>query len=137
MKELKVLYVDDAQGYLITTQMVLKKYFDFDIANNLETGLEKIANKEYNVIITDGCLTDDNDDYSGGLEIAKKASEKGSYVIGLSSTPKQFYEIAKDYLSINYQKPHDLMILKYLIQNQPDKKEWENYKKEKNIDMKK
>jgi hypothetical protein len=123
----KVLYVEDLDHFANFMKCVFQDDYSFEIALTEKEGLEKIANKEYDVVITDGCLYGEVPDYSGGVNIAKKASEKGSYVIGLSSNPKRFYEYAKDYLTVNYKKIPELDALRYLIANKPTQKEFDDY----------
>lgn len=128
----KILYVEDKSMYRDSISLVYKRdsKLEFETASTKEEGLEKIANKNYDVVMTDGILEKlghDNEESAiyamkrDGLEIAKAAKAKGSYVIGFSSDPDQFSKIASEYLNININKPKvDLEKLRELL-HEPSK----------------
>ncbi|MEA3515241.1 MAG: hypothetical protein U9R34_07205 [Nanoarchaeota archaeon] len=105
-----------------------------DLALDKSSALEKIAQNNYDVIFTDGCLEGNNhgdfDDWSG-VEIARAGKEKGAYIVGVSGEPEKFGKLAGNALDINYKKPWQILTLWYIIENQPTEEIFNEYKKRK------
>lgn len=136
----KILFVDDELGKgsfkssieIGLGKFVKEKEYTLDFAAQEHDALKKIANNNYRIVFTDGCLFNnghgDDSNYLGGLNVAKAAKEKGMYVAGISSNPKEFGDIANNYLDINYTKFFDFEILKRIIEEKPSRDEFEKYK---------
>jgi len=127
----KVLYVDDDKLISRSLELYFRndKKIDFKVVNTKEEGLKMIAKNNYDIVLTDGVLG-----YAGhgnehdtkeamkrdGLEIAKVAKEKGAYVIGFSTKPDYFSDVALQCLDINIRKPAmKLQKLKELLYETP------------------
>lgn len=127
--KLRVLYVEDDQTYLKATALPLSRNFDLETATDERQGLEKIAEHEFDVVISDGNLNrggHNNDaDYQGGLNVLRAAKTKGAYTIGLSSEPERFKRIAGEYIDLNYHKPYDIMTLISAVSDKPSQKDFE------------
>lgn len=127
--KLRVLYVEDDQMYLKAVALPLSKNFALETATNERQGLEKIAEQEFDVVISDGNLNrggHNNDiDYHGGMNILRAAKSKGAYTIGLSSEPERFKRIAGEYIDLNYHKLHDIMTLISAVRDKPSQKDFD------------
>jgi len=135
----RLLFVDDTMTvgstFRSSVEFVMKKFmeknhYETDIASSEEEALEYIAQKQYDVVFTDGNLRSGQTDFSGGIAVAKAAKEKESYVVGISSTPTQFAQVAKDSLDVNYKKPFGFIELFYLIKEKPTHEEFEKYERD-------
>ncbi|GIU68895.1 MAG: hypothetical protein KatS3mg002_0131 [Candidatus Woesearchaeota archaeon] len=133
----KILIVDDAlsnEDFKASIDVTIGKYctqhgYQLDIVTSERDALSKIAQSTYDIVFTDGSLFSNhgNPDYSSGVHVAKAAKESKAYVVGISSQPKVFGELAKDYLDINYKKPFSIMTLIKIIEEKPSKEEFEKY----------
>ena len=138
-KTKKILFVDDAlakEDFRGSIDLTVGKYckqhgYQMDIATSEHDALEKITKSTYDVIFTDGSLSSSHGtpDYSGGVRIAKAAKESKAYVVGISSEPKVFGELAKDYLDITYKKPFSIMTLIKIIEEKPTEEEFKKYER--------
>ena len=136
-----ILVVEDDEDYLNLFKTAISKYakikgdqdkMNIDSALDKASALEKITNKDYDIIFCDGCLEGghDNSDWDG-VDIAKAGKEAKSYVVGISGEYEKFKELAGDFLDANYKKPWRIGDLIYLIENQPTGIEFEQYLKDK------
>jgi len=138
----RLLFVDDTlvagSAFRNSVEFVMgkfmaKNHYGMDIASSEKEALEYIAQKQYDVVFTDGSLRESHGgkaDFSGGVAVARAAKEKGCYVVGISSTPKEFVLAAKGCLDVNYKKPFGFIELFYLIKEKPTQEEFEKYERE-------
>ncbi len=119
-KKIKVLHVEDQVFCVKSTDVVLKKMFNYESALTEQEGLEKLIEKKYDFVITDGSLESNHGepDFETGKRIAKAAKEQGAYVIGVSSEPEAFKKFAGQYINYNHKKPLDLIKLINLIKEE-------------------
>lgn len=140
MAKKKILIVEDNKDYRNYLNLTLERLakrnnedISLDSASSLEAGIEYLTNNSYEIVFTDGCLITnhghDTGDWSG-VEIAKEANSKGMYVVGISSEPEKFQEIAKENLSLNYKKPFSPKELEYILLNKPTQKDFDTYRTE-------
>ncbi len=136
-----ILYVDDELLYRTCFEVGLRNYIaktnsKLDLADSRESALELIAKNDYDIVFSDGCLTseghgDESDENYKGVDVVKAAKLKKIYTVGLSSQPERFLRLAGDNLDINHQKPYDLNTLKYIIEQKPNKNQFEAYLEDK------
>lgn len=124
--DLNILIVEDNKDFLKSLEVVFSRKFNVDTAMSLESALQKIQSKKYNVIITDGAIPrKDNmpfkkhdylteEDYRGNI-IVKVAKERGIFVIVQTAEPKNITE-KPDY--IFRKKDLDIGFLVTLIKEQ-------------------
>ena len=116
--EKRILVVEDDVDFLNFFRAVLSRYpkpIMVDYASDKNSGIQKIKEHCYSVVVTDGCLIKNSQDWSG-VEIAKIAKEDGCFVIGVSREYEKFQEVAGEYLDVNYQKPCKVKELWKLIE---------------------
>jgi DNA-binding NarL/FixJ family response regulator len=136
----KILHVDDQPIYTKSVELFFRKKFNITIANSEREGLAKIANEDFDIVISDGNLTasghDLDSDYFSGARIVDAAKAKGAYIIGMSAEPARFKKIAKDKMDVVIKKTGDIAILEYVLNNQPDKYELKKFAVQKEVSEK-
>lgn len=94
----KVLIVEDDKDFRTSLEIIIKKSYNVDIADNLQTALNLINENNYDVVSTDGVFpyvpggqcsghVNGTDYFYNGSAVAEAAKEKGAYVIGVTSEP--------------------------------------------------
>ena len=129
----KILYVEDNFLNLDLFKDIAKtslKGYEIYLASSEEEALENIFKTNFDVVITDGSLKENNN-YDSGRNIAKKSKKRGAYVIGLSGNPHEFEELANQgIIDINYEKPYDMKLLLKIIKEKTNKEEFNQLLKE-------
>jgi len=122
----KLLLVEDAIEFRNNLEIVLRKTFDIHTAGDLETSLNLLEKNHYDIVSTDGHIPKSPDSCAEsylGNTVARKAKEKGIYVIGLSAEPQKLYEpnITLGKASLN------LMDYITLLQIHAEKNKWDTH----------
>lgn len=121
MEKPTLLIVDDDKRFLSSLVFALEKDFQIDTAGDLENALTKLDSKQYNIVSTDGAFPEyeggplgnhgnlSEKDYRGDI-VARKAKEKGIYVIGVTAEPHMLKEPNQ-----TLKKPIDVLQYKALL----------------------